>query len=80
MLQSKFVKKNDKYKYISPKYRYFQLKHKHFTNLEDGDRGADDEDEDVSYGEVDEEHVDHGLEAGARGHRQDDLGVTKCQL
>ena len=35
---------------------------------EDGDRGADDEDEDVRYGEVDEEHVDHSLEAGACGH------------
>ena len=36
--------------------------------LEDRDRGADDEDEDVCHGEVDKEHVDHSLEAGACGH------------
>ena len=52
-----------------------------FTNvyLEDGDRGADDEDEDVRHGEVDEEHVDHSLEAGACGHWQDDLNNRKYQ-
>ena len=52
-----------------------------FTNvyLEDRDRGADDEDEDVRHGEVDEEHVDHSLEAGACGHWQDDLNIGKCQ-
>ena len=45
--------------------------------LENGDRGTDDEDKDVCHGEVDEEHVDHSLEAGARGHWQDDLSVVK---
>ena len=47
--------------------------------LEDRDRGADDEDEDVCHGEVDKEHVDHSLEAGACGHWQDDLTIRKCQ-
>ena len=62
---------------------YFNWKQTFYKNphLEDGDRSADDEDEDVRHGEVDEEHVDHGLEAGARGHWQDDLrNITKCQL
>ena len=61
---------------------YFNWKQTFYKNphLEDGDRSADDEDEDVRHGEVDEEHVDHGLEAGARGHWQDDLrNITKCQ-
>ena len=63
-------------------YRYFNWKQTFYKNpyLKDGDRGADDEDEDVRHGKVDEEHVDHSLEAGAGGHWQDDLGnITKCQ-
>ena len=79
-LLQKFVENAEKQQFSPMQYRYFNWKQKFYNHLEYGDWGADDEDEDVRHGEVDEEHVDHGLEAGAGGHWQDDLNISKCQI